>query len=70
MADVPESVHVIVVRHAKAEGHASRDSERRLTERGVADAASAGRVVAAALGSDRPPGSVVADCSTYLLLAL
>ena len=58
------SARVIVVRHAKAEGYARDDAARRLTDRGVADAAAAGRAVAAALDADRLPGSVVALVSS------
>jgi phosphohistidine phosphatase len=37
---------LVLLRHAKAEGFAASDHERRLTERGLADAAAAGRWLA------------------------
>jgi phosphohistidine phosphatase len=64
MALETASARIIVIRHAKAEGYARDDAARRLTDRGVADAAAAGRAVAAALDADRLPGSVVALVSS------
>lgn len=64
MGTATGSRRIIVVRHAKAEGYARDDAARRLTDRGVADAASAGRAVSAALAAARPPGSVVALVSS------
>ncbi|WP_245750273.1 phosphohistidine phosphatase SixA [Nocardioides terrae] len=40
------SREILLVRHAKAEGYANTDHERALTERGVAEAAEAGRWLA------------------------
>lgn len=64
MAPPTAAARIIVVRHAKAEGHSRDDAARRLTDRGVADAAAAGRVVAGALDAERAPGSAVALVSS------
>jgi phosphohistidine phosphatase len=64
MAPPTAAARIIVVRHAKAEGHSRDDAARRLTDRGVADAAAAGRSVAAALDAERAPGSAVALVSS------
>jgi phosphohistidine phosphatase len=58
MAPPTAAARIIVVRHAKAEGHSRDDAARRLTDRGVADA------VAAALNAERAPGSAVALVSS------
>jgi phosphohistidine phosphatase len=64
MAPPTAAARIIVVRHAKAEGHSRDDAARRLTDRGVADAAAAGRAVAAALDAERASGSAVALVSS------
>lgn len=64
MAPPTAAARIIVVRHAKAEGHSRDDAARRLTDRGVTDAAAAGRAVAAALDAERAPGSAVALVSS------